>query len=490
MQNLLLVDSSNKNLSLIAYLECGILSEFYYDNSEDSDNFGNIYLGRVMNVMQSLSAYFVDYGGEKNGFLPFNSTLTTLKRDDMVIVQIQKSEKDLKGARLSCFVRLNGKYCTYLPFNSGRQQYEMRQSNHFFKSKDINVNQALADNDLQDLKEQWQNILKITAGIKKSMLLKQEIGLIHRLLRDRYRDKILEILVDGHNMYTNISNIIQKNKLIHEIKEYKHLIPIFERYNVAQDIRNLGSRTVPLTSGGSISIDQAEAMICIDINSSSCNIGTLEDTSYKVNLEAADEIVRQIKLRDLSGIIAIDFIDMKNSSHIHNLEKRMNDLFRNDRVITKIGKINEFGVLMISRQRSGTSLYNLSHTKCSNCLHVTEKSMHSNIFELLSSIRIALYSRNEEVIKVECNPKIGHYMLNYMREELCHLENGKRRIIVNYSNISNFTINPVGELKNTDRIQVIQEILPKKAFDHHSYTIFPQFYTTFMHGGQVCLVSH
>ena len=499
MQDRLLIDGSNHQLVLAAFLEAGQLYDFYCDIQDDSSNFGNIYYGRVTNVVQSLSAYFVDYGGNKNGFLPFTSCLIDLKRGDMVLVQIQKSEKDAKGARLSCFIKLIGQHYIFMPYNSSPQQYQVRKAGlQVQKNKYGIVDQKIAEDDLKSLKKEWDIILEKTQNLKELKLLKKESSLLERVLRDKYLHRSIEILVDGHGAYKNILEIVTRLNLPHTVQEYNHLIPIFDRYSVSSDILNLSSRTVPLLSGGSISIDISEAMVCIDINSSSCNIGKLEETSYKVNLEAAEEVVRQVRMRDLSGIIAIDFIDLKNATNLHNLEKRVHELFKKDLSLVRIAKINEFGVMMISRQRAGISLHDLSHIRCTSCNHLTEPRVESLAFNLFSELRLAIYSNPYENIQVKCSSKLAYYVLNYMRSQLVSLEKDNiGQIIVSESSEldlradqkSYFSILPKGSLKKSDLIEIQEPVSSYNLYDSH-YLVFYNPYDSFTHLGQTCVMQN
>ena len=489
MREMLLIDSSVPNVTPIAFLKDGQLCEFYYDFKDDEGTFGNIYLGKVVNSIQSLSAYFVDYGSGRNGFLPFTAAMDGLKRDDMVIVQVCKAEKDAKGARLTCFIRLIGEYYTYMPFNTNKQQYDIKQSSlEIVKYKNTNTKSSILEADLKSLHTYWLNIEKQVLKSNRPTLLHKELSLIQRLLRDRYRSSPIEILIDGHELYKSIQNTIIQSNLTHEVREYKDCMPIFEKFGIAKDILNLASRTIQLPSGGTVSIDTTEAMVCMDINSSSCKNGRLEETSYKVNLEAAEELARQIRLRDLSGIIAIDFIDMQNPIYIQNVEKRMNELMKHDHVIIRSGKLNEFGVFMMSRQRSHTSLYDQLHSKCPTCLNVSIQSIHSLAFHVFSAIRLSVHSNQGAVIKVECDERVLNYIQNYMRRELVALETRDTRIIINQGPINTFKINPAG-------ISPIPESVPElrvanKPYDLYQLKVFAKVYTSIFYSGNICTVYH
>jgi Ribonuclease G/E len=216
-----------------------------------------------------------------------------------------------------------------------------------------------------------------------------------------------------------------------------------------------------------------------------------------VNLEAAEEVVRQIRMRDLSGIIAIDFIDLKNQSNIHNLEKRVNELFKQDLALVRMSKINEFGVMMISRQRAGVSLYDLFHTRCSSCNHLTEPRVESLAFNLLSELRVAVYCNPYENIQVKCSKQIAYYVLNYMKSQVAALEkNNVGQITISEATPLDlkaeqkiyFTVYPKGILKWSDLIQ-LEEVANYNLYDHQ-YLVLPSKYESFIHWGQICLIQN
>jgi ribonuclease E len=459
--SLLLIDAHIPNLIVLAHLENNRLNNLYLDTDDRSDTVGNIYLGKVSNVMTSLSAYFIDYGAEKNGFLPFSSANTQLKRDDKVIVQVVKSPKDTKGARLTCFIKLVGQYSVLMPFGSQRKTDE---SQSFIKQSNGNYN--LIQQDLNKLNAIWRNIETSAKKNNKPNILHQEYSLIRRILRDKYNTKPLQIYIDGYNQYMHLKETVEDMSLPHKVKEYKSIIPILAKYRALPDIKKLTNRTIPLESGGSIVIDITEAMVAIDINSGSCNAGDLEATSHRVNLEAAAEIARQIKLQDLSGIIAIDFIDMTSESNLISIESAMKNHMQDDKAMVRFSKINEFGVMMLSRQRSGINLHQQIYSKCNHCLsNGLIKNTQVLAFEIICEIRTSMYLFPNQPIQVECEERVQSYLLNELRGTLYALEKqgSSIKITINNDCLNKFIITPTGQLKEADLVSFQEEVVIKEA---------------------------
>jgi ribonuclease E len=447
-------------------LEGSILTDFCFEITSQNSTYGDIYLGKVINVLHGLSAYFIDYGGNRNGFLPAISTLIPLKKGDLVIVQICKTEKDLKGARLSCFVKIIGEYYTYMPYGSSI-------STKYIPSRKLKGRHGeSASSELKELDDEWRSILERVKNLKEPALLKKGASQIYQLLRDDYHSKKIHIIIDGDS--TSLKETVRDLNLNHTVEEYTGLLPVFAKYGVAKSVRTLTDRVVYLPSGGSIAIDVAEAMTCIDVNSGSYVNSNLETTSYEVNLEAVDEIGRQIKIRDISGIIAIDFIDMKKPSYIENIQNKMQDILRFDNVLSKISKINEFGVMMISRQRSVQSVNDLMTDKCKNCNNGRFKNKYKTAFDIFSEIRLSAYTNPNSNITVECHPDVANYILNYMKRRLIDIEERTGQVQINWSEtVDGYTVEPKGILP---KLQV-DPVKHMYKYDKLPMVIYPQVYT-------------
>jgi ribonuclease E len=419
--------------------EDGALVDLFCEEKGATDLVGNIYLGKVNNVMESISAYFVDFGAEKNGFLPFSSCNRPLKDGEMVQVQVRKNEKGNKGAKVSSFIKLAGKFNLYLPNGDKDSQ---GPSVH---SKQTKASAEHIAEDLANLKKLWKQISGIRS--EQPILLQQEYSLIGRMLRDRYAHEELEVIVEGEETFHRVATFMQELSMRMPLVQFVSEVPLLAQYGIFDQIRQTISNIVRLHSGGSIVIDFGEAMTCIDVNSGSYRgQKSIEETSYKVNLEAAAEIARQIRLRNLSGLLAIDFIDMCDRKHIESVEEAFKQemLVGGNKQQMRILSMNEFCVTMLSRQRINQNLHHFFYSQCS----ITKgfyRNSQSMAFEILFEIRLSLISTKGEAIRVECPPNVADYLLNECRELLYMLElKNKRRIFIQASStlISDFKIDP------------------------------------------------
>ena len=483
----ILIDGYNPAYTLVAVVspEDGILVDLFCEEKGAVDLVGNIYLGKINNVMESISAYFVDFGAEKNGFLPFSSCNKSFRSGDMVRVQIRKNEKGNKGAKLSCFIKLAGKFNLYLP-NGDKDSH-----GPLVYLKDTKASAQQNEEDLRNLKKLWKRI----SGIKSTQpkLLQQEYSLIGRMLRDRYAHEELEIVVEGVEIFRRVTQFMRELSMKMPLVQSFSEVPLLAQYGVFDQIRQTISNVVRLHSGGSIVIDFGEAMTCIDVNSGSYRgQKSIEETSYKVNLEAAAEIARQIRLRDLSGLLAIDFIDMYDKSYIESVE----ETFKQEMFATgneqqmRILSMNEFCVMMLSRQRINQNLHHFFYSQCS----VTKgfyRNKQSMAFEILFEIRLTLISVKEKDLKVECPPNVADYLLNECRELLYTLElKSKQRIFVQPSLalISDFKIDPkhnyvIPQIKNKKPeqkplIQDVPDYSKKREFLHKGEIMLPEIENT------------
>ena len=437
----ILIDGYNPAYTLVAVVspEDGILVDLFCEEKGAVDLVGNIYLGKIDNVMESISAYFVDFGAEKNGFLPFSSCNKSFRDGDMVRVQVRKNEKGNKGAKLSCFIKLAGKFNLYLP-NGDKDSH-----GPLVYLKETKASAEDTAEDLLNLKKLWKRICSVKSGQPK--LLQQEYSLIGRMLRDRYAHEELEIVVEGEEAFRRVTRFMRELSIKMPLVESFSEVPLLAQYGVFDQIRQTISNVVRLHSGGSIVIDFGEAMTCIDVNSGSYRgQKSIEETSYKVNLEAAAEIARQIRLRDLSGLLAIDFIDMYDKNYIESIEETFKQemLVGGNKQQMRILSMNEFCVMMLSRQRINQNLHHFFYSQCS----ITKgfyRNKQSMAFEILFEIRLSLISVKGKAIKVECPPNVADYLLNECRELLYGLElKSKQRIFIQPSLtlISDFKIDP------------------------------------------------
>lgn len=448
----ILIDGYNPAYTLVAVVsDAGVLVDLFCEEEDDTDLVGNIYLARVSNAIESISAYFVDFGREKNAFLPFSSCNRQLKEGDMVHVQVRKNERGNKGAKVSCFIKLVGRYNMYMP--NGDKDSEGPSVNH------KGLGSRSADEELNALKKLWKRISAVKSS--KPILLHQEHSLIGRMLRDRYATDELEILVEGDDAFHKVSRFVRELMIKVAVVQHLSQVPLLAEHGVFDQLRQAISGSVRLPSGGSIVIDSGEAMTCIDVNSGSHRgEKSIEETSYRVNLEAAAEAARQIRLRDLSGLLAIDFIDMNSQEHIESVQ----ELFRQEVVGAgehqmRILGMNEFCVLMLSRQRINKNLHHFFYSQCS----VTKgfyRSKESMAFEIMFEVRLSLITTKADKINVECPENVAEYLLNECRGLLYMLElRSRKKIFVKANNalVSDFRVDPKHVYMPPPRVQKPQE---------------------------------
>ncbi|WP_048822874.1 ribonuclease E, partial [Morganella morganii] len=362
----------------------------------------NIYKGKITRIEPSLEAAFVDYGAERHGFLPVKEIAReyfpanyhasgrpnikdVLREGQEVIVQVDKEERGNKGAALTTFISLAGSYLVLMPNNpraggisrriEGDDRTELKEA---LSALDIPDGMGLivrtagvgksADAlrwDLEYRIKHWEAIKKVAEGRPAPFLIHQESNVIVRAFRDYLRPDIGEILIDNPKILELARKhitAIGRADFASKIKLYQGEVPLFSHYQIESQIESAFQREVRLPSGGAIVIDTTEALTAIDINSSrSTRGGDIEETAFNTNLEAADEIARQLRLRDLGGLIVIDFIDMTPVRHQREVENRMREAVRQDRARIQIGRISRFGLLEMSRQRLSPSLGESSH---------------------------------------------------------------------------------------------------------------------------------
>ncbi len=346
----------------------------------------NVYKGKITRVEPSLEACFVEFGSLRHGFLPLKEICpdayqaSARKKDGKVsirdavsegqelIVQVEKEERGNKGAALTTYISLAGRYLVLMPTNpkaggvsrriSGTDREELReQLQHVIAPDNVGIIVRTAGVgreaeelqwDLDYLIHLWEAIEKASNEKKAPFLIYQESNLFIRALRDHLRNDIGEILVDDEKVYQDalkfVEDVMPHN--VRKLKMYKDDVPLFSRFQIESQIESAFARTVHLPSGGSVVIDHTEAMLSIDINSARATKGTdIEDTAYKTNLEAADEIARQLRLRDLGGLIVIDFIDMMDRKHQREVEERLKKALQIDKARVQTGRISRFGLM-------------------------------------------------------------------------------------------------------------------------------------------------
>lgn len=425
---------------------------------------GNIYKGRVSRVEPSLEAAFVDFGQDRHGFLPLKEVARSLFHEDAqkaegrihiqdalkegqeVIIQVDKEERGTKGAALTTFVALSGRYMVLMPNNpraggisrriEGDERQELRDALSQLEIPEgmgVIVRTAAVGRDREELQwdldyllKVWNAIISAAENRKAPFLIYQESNLIIRALRDYYRDDIGEILIDNDKVFRDAHEFIEQVMPNHlrKLKLYSDHVPLFSRYQIESQAETAFSRQIRLPSGGQLVIDHTEALVSIDINSARATKGSdIEETALHTNLEAADEIARQLRLRDLGGLVVIDFIDMSHNKHQREVEDRLRKALKMDRARVQVGRISRFGLLEMSRQRVSPSLGESSLELCPRC------QGHGHIRSVESLALAILRVAEEEAMKeytgkvvVQVPTAVANFLLNEKRQSLMAVE--------------------------------------------------------------------
>jgi len=447
---------------------------------------GNIYKGIITRVEPSLEAAFVDYGADRHGFLPFKEIARSYFKANVdpgrariqdavadgteLLVQVEKDERGTKGAALTTFVSLAGRYLVLMPNNprgggvsrriEGEDRNELREAmdrlaipqgmSIIGRTAGIGRSYEELEWDFTYLLKLWEKIVEaaephrwteeeVEEAKKRGATLKvgdranpapfliyQESSLVIRAIRDYFQPDIGEILIDTDSIYEQtvafMGNVMPDN--VARVKRYRDDVPLFSRFQIEHQIETAYSRQVPLPSGGAIVIDHTEALVSIDVNSARATKGAdIEETAFKTNLEAADELARQLRLRDLGGLIVIDFIDMESQRNQREVEVRLREALHHDRARVQTGKISRFGLMELSRQRLRPSLGETSYQACPRCNgtgHV--RSIESSALHILRIMQEEAMKENTAAVHVQVPVDVGTFLLNEKRNDIHALE--------------------------------------------------------------------
>ena len=424
----------------------------------------NVYKARVTRVEPSLEACFVDFGSERHGFLPLKEISpncyhpSTKKGDGKVtikqairegqelIVQVEKEERGNKGAALTTYISLAGRYLVLMPTNpkaggvsrqiSGDDREELReQLQHVIAPDNVGIIVRTAGVgreaeelqwDLDYLLQVWEAIEKAASEKKAPFLIYQESNLFIRALRDHLRNDITEILIDNKSVYADAMKFVEQvmPHNARKLKLYEDDVPLFNRFQIETQIESAFSRTVTLPSGGVVVIDHTEALLSIDINSARATKGSdIEETAFHTNLEATDEIARQLRLRDLGGLVVIDFIDMMDRKNQRKVEERLRKALQIDKARVQTGRISRFGLLEMSRQRLRPSLGESSEQTCPTCDgHGTVRSVESLALSILRLVEEECMKEFTGQVVVQAPSKVANFLHNEKRKAVSGIE--------------------------------------------------------------------
>ena len=507
MTKRILIDARQTEETRVVLLSGTRIDDFDYETENRKQLKGNVYLARVTRVEPSLQAAFVEYGGNRQGFLAFSEIhpdyyripiedrealieaegaspddeaddapddgtpetvggesaededirpkrqikkykiQEVISRKQIMLVQVVKEERGNKGAALTTYLSLAGRYCVLMPNNSRGGGVSRKITNpadrkrlktvvsglDIAKGMAVIVRTAGAKRtkteiarDYAYLSKLWDEIRNRTLESQAPCLIHEEGDLIKRSIRDMYTSEVDEVLVEGEDAYKTARNQMKMLIPSHvkNIKKFAESLPIFQHFNVESQMDTIQSPQVTLKSGGYLVINQTEALVAVDVNSGkSTRERNIEETALKTNLEAAEELARQLRLRDMSGLIVVDFIDMEDSRNQHAVERRMKDAMRNDRARVQIGSISHFGLLEMSRQRLRLSINESISNLCPHCEGTGRiRSIDTAAMQVLRSIEDEAQKGKMDVLHITVHRDIALFILNHKRASLADIE--------------------------------------------------------------------
>jgi ribonuclease E len=471
----------------IAVIEDGVLEELYVERSSQENLVGNIYKGKVVNIEPSIQAAFVDFGVGRNGFLHisdvefqyykhlvkdgdggnggrkgFNersmrgkpSIQDVFTRGSEVLVQVIKEGLGSKGPTLSTYISIPGRYLVLMP---GLQRVgvsrkiedegirkKLRQAmrdltppeglGFIVRTAGIDRSRKDLQRDMHYLLRLWRTIVKRVKDHPAPIDIYAESDMVIRTIRDIYNADIESVWIDekkAHERTRDFMDVVLP-KQVESVRLYDEKEPLFHKYHVEEEIARIQDRRVMLPRGGSLVIDQTEALVAIDVNSGTFRVDNdAEQTAYQVNLAAAEEVARQIRLRDLGGVIVIDFIDMREERHRRNVERKLYECIERDRARTKVLRISRFGLVEMTRQRIRPSLKRSAYEACPCCSGTGQtKTAESVAIEVMRSVMTAAAQRDVKRVDVEVSQRVADFLINRKRRDVTSLEE-KYDVIVN-----------------------------------------------------------
>ncbi len=423
---------------------------------------GNIYKGVITRIEPGLEACFVSYGEDRHGFLPFKEVARTYFKEGVdvrtariqdalaegqeLIIQVEKEERGNKGAALTTFISLAGRYLVLMPNNprgggvsrrvEGEDRQELRETmdqlnipagmSIIARTAGIGRNVEELQWDLSYLMQLWNAIDSAARENKAPILIYLESSLVIRAIRDYYSPEIGEILIDTDDIYeqaTAFMSVVMPDN-VQRVKMYRDDVPLFSRFQIEHQIETAYSRTVQLPSGGSVVIDHTEALVAVDVNSARSTRGSdIEETAMRTNLEAAEEVARQLRLRDLGGLIVIDFIDMEEGKNQRAVEQRLRDALHFDRARVQMGKISRFGLMELSRQRLRPALNEGSHITCPRCNGTgVVRDAESSALHVLRLLQEEAMKEGTAALHAQVPVDVATFLLNEKRSDITKIE--------------------------------------------------------------------
>ena len=468
----------------------------------------NIYKGKITRIEPSLEAAFVDYGSERHGFLPFKeisslylakeafdergrpSVKDGIKEGQELIIQVEKEERGSKGAALTTKAGLAGRYLVLMPTDSraggvsrrieGEDRDTVREALanlNIPKGMGVIVRTAGVGRSLEELQWDLDYLINVWSAIQKAatereapFLIYQESNVIIRALRDHYSQDIGEIVIDEEAVYQQAHNFLQQimPQEVRKLRRYDDPIPLFNRFQIESQIESAYQREVSLPSGGAVVIDHTEALTAIDINSAKATKGSdIEETALHTNLEAADEIARQLRLRDLGGLVVIDFIDMASIKNQREVENRLRQALKLDRARVRVGRISRFGLLEMSRQRLRPSLGESSQITCPRCTgHGSIRSIESLALVVLRLVEEEAIKENSKRVVAQIPVDVATFLINEKREAISEIE---ARNVVDITLVPNPNLETPNYLVERLRLSDMDELKDKSSYEMATY---------------------
>jgi ribonuclease E len=458
----MLINAQNPEELRVAIVDGEKLENFQLELSDTSLSRGNVYRGMVSTIQPSLNAAFINYGAERDGFLPFHDVVpqawhhapaagkgrieNVLERGAPIVVQVSKDSEGQKGAGLTTNISLAGRYLVLTPYDDTRgvsrkvEDEEIRRKlkeqvaslkvpegyGFIVRTNALEQTKTTLSRDFTAVMRLWKKIQTDGKKGKGPALLQSDQDLVVRVLRDYLDSSITEVLIDDEDAFEKASDYIRtfmpsgKSKMT----RYTERAPLFSRFGVESQIESIFDRVVYLPSGGSIVIDRTEALVAIDVNSGkSTRAATQEQTAINTNVEAASEVARQLRLRDIGGLVVVDFIDMRTSRNRATVEKTLRDALKSDKARTAVGQISENGLLEINRQRMQKALHLRTHRVCPTCEGTGRIASVENVgLQLLRKIESRAAGGTLERVSVSLHPELADGIQNARRQEIAALE--------------------------------------------------------------------